>query len=92
MYAPRERWRERFDALNANGLETCRALVHEDLERGEKKSREKGTKFLDFQRETRNKEWGKVAPFERWEDTLLKYKHEITGILHVLACCLPQRV
>ena len=92
MYALRERWRERFDALNANGLETCRALVHEDLERGEERVGKEGRRFWIVRKRHELKSGEKIAPFERWEDTLLKYKHEITGILHVLACCLPQRV
>ena len=67
----RERWCERFDALNANGLETCHALVHEDLERGEERVGKEGQSFWIFRERHEVKSGEKLAPFERWEDTLL---------------------
>ena len=45
LYALRERSREWFNVLNSNGLETCCALVHEDLERGEEKVGKEGRSF-----------------------------------------------
>ena len=89
--------------LERGGVSASTRLMRTDLRlvapwctktwRGEKKKVGKeGRSFWIFRERHEVKSGEKLAPFERWEDTLLKYKHEITGILHVLVCCLSPRV